>query len=373
MKTGSHTFSRRDFLKIVGATAGLTLLPRDVFAQTVRPFNMLVVGDSLISGQGLGENEKFYYLVKQWLENEALKGLRPVSLKVKAHSGASLNLRAPQVEALQKAGITESRTFPDEVNISFPSIRAQLDAAHSEYADPRSVDLIMLSGGITDIRLSTILDPFRGNEKLQSDIEKYCNEAMFQLLTHAVELFPNALIAVVGYYPMLSKRSSRKKIFNHILELYDLPGALRPLVNNPLQRQLLKYYANKMIRRSLLWAESSTVEMKKAVARTNANFAAQRAVFIESPITEENSLGTKNSLLYELGPHNKVVDTTAAARKEICDQTLPGLHRSTGLKFSVHMCEIAGIGHPTPAGAKLIAEAIETALKPALTSITPAP
>jgi hypothetical protein len=363
MKTGSHTFSRRDFLKITGATAGLTLIPRSLFAQTNRPFNMLVVGDSMISGQGLGENERSYYLVKQWLETEALKGSRPVSLKVKAHSGASIDLRAPQVEALKKAGIAESRTFPDEVNISFPSIRAQIDAAHSEYQDPRAVDLIMLSGGITDVRLSTILDPLRGNEKLQSDIEKYCNEAMFQLLRHAAELFPNALIAVVGYYPMLSKQSSRKKIFSHILELYDLPGPLRPLINNPLQRQLLKYYANKMIRRSLLWANGSTVEMKKAVARTNANFAAQRAVFIASPITEENSLGTKNSLLYELGRHNKITDTTAAARKEACEQTLPALHASTGLKFSVHMCEIAGIGHPTPAGAKLIAAAIERELK----------
>jgi lysophospholipase L1-like esterase len=373
MKTGSHTFSRRDFLKLIASASGSALISRGVFSQTVRPFNMLVVGDSLISGQGLGENEKFYYLVKQWLETEALKGSRPVSLKVKAHSGASIDLRATEAEALKKAGIAESRTFPDEVNISFPSIRAQLDAAHSEYGDPRSVDLIMLSGGITDIRLSVILDPFRSNEKLQSDIEKYCNEAMFQLLSHTADIFPNALIAVVGYYPMLSKRSSRKKIFNHILELYDLPGPLRPLINNPLQRQLLGYYANKMIGRSLLWADSSAVEMKKAVARTNANFAAPRAVFIASPITEENSLGTKNSLLYELGRHNKIMDTTAAARKEICGPTLSGLQRATGLKFGVHMCEIASIGHPTPAGAKLIAEAIETALKPALTSITPAP
>src|SRR6201990_156157 len=162
MKTGPHTFSRRDFLTFLGSAAGgFALIPHTAFSQMARPFNMLVVGDSMISGQGLGESERSYYLVKQWLETEALKVARPVSLKVKAHSGASINLRPAEAEALKKAGITEDRTFPGEVNISFPSIRAQLDAAHAEYQDPRDVDLIILSGGITDIRLSVILDPFR--------------------------------------------------------------------------------------------------------------------------------------------------------------------------------------------------------------------
>jgi hypothetical protein len=225
------------------------------------------------------------------------------------------------------------------------------------------VDLIMLSGGITDIRLSVILDPFRSNAKLASDIIKHCNEAMFELLSRTATNFPNALIAVVGYYPMLSKRSSVKKIINHILELYDFPDPLKPLINNPLQRWLLKYYANKMVRRSLLWADSSTIEFKKAVDRVNARIGTKRIVFIESPIKEENSLGTKNSLLYEIGKNGKLTDTTAAERKAVCRQTLPELRRSTGMKFKTHMCEMASIGHPTPAGAKVIAESIEDKLK----------
>lgn len=363
-------YSRRDFIRLLGACAGAALVHPLVLSQSTAaaaaaswPFEFLVVGDSLISGQGLGETEKSYTQVKQWLETEIFEGARPVSLKVKAHSGASIGLRPAEIEALKKAGISENKFFPDEVNISFPSIRAQIDAALTEYKDPGMVDLIMLSGGITDIRLSVILDPFRSNAKLGSDIVKHCNEAMFEMLSHAAKNFPNALIVVVGYYPMLSKQSSVKKIINHILELYDFPDPLKPLINNPLKRWLLKYYANKMIRRSLLWADSSTVEFKKAVDRVNAGLGKQRVVFIESPIKEENSLGTKNSLLYELGKNGKLADTTAAERKAVCEQTLPELRRSTGMKFKTHMCEMASIGHPTPAGAKAIAEAIEDKLK----------
>jgi hypothetical protein len=48
---------------------------------------MLVVGDSLISAQGLREQNKFYYLVKDWLQADVFGASRRVNLKVKAHVG----------------------------------------------------------------------------------------------------------------------------------------------------------------------------------------------------------------------------------------------------------------------------------------------
>jgi hypothetical protein len=151
-----------------------------------------------------------------------------------------------------------------------------------------------------------------------------------------------------------------------VLEVSNFPDALKALVNNPLNRTLLKHYTNKMIARSMLWAEGSTIEFKKTVARLNAGLGIQRAVFVDSPIREENSLGAPNTLVFELGKNDKPQDPMAAERKAICQETLPGLRESTDLKFGTRVCEMAGIGHPDQEGAKAIAEAIQRALRSAL-------
>ncbi|HEV7646181.1 MAG TPA: hypothetical protein VGO50_19765 [Pyrinomonadaceae bacterium] len=368
-------YSRRDFLRSLGVFAGSAFILRGAFSQAptaaAKPFNFLVVGDSIISGQGLKENQRFYYLVKQWLETEVFENSRPVELKVKAHSGASINLRPTETAALKKAGpqktgIDENKPYPGEVNLTFPSINSQIDTALKEYADPRSVDLVMLTGGITDTRLTRIMDPFRSNEALRQEIVKHCGEDMFGLLRHIAVSFPNALIVLVGYYPVISKYTPKKKLLNHVLEVSNFPGALKALVNNPLNRALLKHYTSKMIARSVLWAEGSTIEFKKTVARLNAEFGSQRAVFVDSPIKEKNSLGAPKTLVFELGKHGRLQDPMASERKTICQEVLPGLRESTDLKFGTRVCEMAGIGHPDPEGAKAIAEAIRRELKSAL-------
>jgi hypothetical protein len=88
-------FSRRQFLKHIGAAAGWLLTSRGVlslpvFSDDSQPFEMLVIGDSMISAQGLQEKNKFYHLVKEWLQQEVFGTSRQVNLKVKAHSGSRI-------------------------------------------------------------------------------------------------------------------------------------------------------------------------------------------------------------------------------------------------------------------------------------------
>ncbi len=317
------------------------------------------------------EEQRFYYLVRQWLETEVFANSRKVDLKVKAHSGASINLRPTETAALKQAGIDENKPYPGEVNLTFPSITSQVDAAVKEYADPGSVDLVMLTGGITDTRLTRILDPFRGNAGLRREIEKHCGEDMFGLLRRIARRFPNALIVLVGYYPFISKYSLRKQIVRHVMEIEDLPDPLQAVINNSLGRQLYKYYLKKMIARSMIWAEGSTTEFKKTVARLNAEFGTQRAVFVASPIKEENSLAAPKTLVFELGKNDKPQDPMAAERKALCQETLPDLRKSIDLKFGTRVCEMAGIGHPDQEGAKAIAQAIQNDLKQFFTKTTP--
>lgn len=358
-------YSRRQFLQRLGAFSAVCLAARKTFGDNAAPFEFLVVGDSVIWGQGLREEEKFYTLTKNWLEREVFKNARSVNLKVLAHSGASINLRDFETAALEKAEISETEFFHREINVSFPSIHAQIALANKEYKNPSAVDLIMLTGGITDVRLTQILNPLKSNDELRRDIVRHCNEAMFDLLKQTAEKFPRALIALVGYYPPLSRHTPASRIFSNLLELYEISQPFKAIINNPLNRRLLKYYRKKMIARSLIWANDSTAEFKKAVAGLNSEFGSKRAIFIESPITEENSLGAEKSLLYEI-KKGKTGDALETERKAVCQPTLAQLKAETDLKFRTQTCELATVGHPNPNGAKAYAEAIQKELKPLL-------
>jgi lysophospholipase L1-like esterase len=353
----------------MGAFAAISLAGRSAFpAETpvdAEPFEFLVVGDSLIWGQGLREEQKFYQLTKEWLQADVFKNSRAVNLKVKAHSGASINLRQYEIDALQAAEIGEDEFFHREINLSFPSIRAQVDVARKEYENPQTVDLIMLTGGITDIRLSTILNPFKNNDELRRDITKHCNEKMFELLEHIAKEFPNALIAVGGYYPFISKHTPASRVFDGLLELQNFPEPLEFLINNPLNRRVLKRYRKKMVERSKIWAENSTSEFKNAIDRVNAKFDNPRAVFIQSPITEETCIGTKNPLVFEI-KNGTTGDDLAKERKSVCKPTLDNLRKATNLKLKSRTCELAPVGHPNAQGSKAIAEAIKETLSPIL-------
>lgn len=235
--------SRRDFLKLFGsATATLLLGRHTVFAGplSAEPFEFLVVGDSLVWGQGLEEKDKFYSLTAEWLRNDIFNRQREVNLKVKAHSGSTLTFHADEAEKYKRVGRDETYYYKPEVNVAFPSIWKQIDVAADEYgaAGRAGADLIMLTGGITDITVSTVLDPFGDNAKLPPLIEKYCRDDMFKVLEHAARHNANALIAVVGYFPMLSPKTPTSKLFNNWLESMSFPRFLKPLANNPIIRPL---------------------------------------------------------------------------------------------------------------------------------------
>src|SRR5512139_974591 len=185
---------RRDFLTTFSSAtlAGLLaarLRTVSAFGADAEPFQMLVVGDSLIWGQGLNENDKFYYLTKQWLEAEAFRGQRAVELTVKAHSGSTIKLHDDEAKAHRKAGRDENYPYHPEVNVGFPSIWKQVEVASSEFrANGKSgANLVILSGGITDISVAETLNPFAKNEELYPLIKRYCYNDMLDLLGHISE------------------------------------------------------------------------------------------------------------------------------------------------------------------------------------------
>lgn len=359
-------FSRRQFLKSLGAIATLFVAERSgfSFAQSAKDFEMLVVGDSLIWGQGLEEKDKFYTLTQKWLQTELSK---QVNLKVKAHSGATIFLHEKETQLLKKVGKSETEEFYPEVNTAFPTLKTQIEIAKIEYEKAGKkadeVDLIMLTGGIVDITVAGVLDPLGDEKSLKKQIVQYCNEDMFRFLDESAKIFPNALFVVVGYFPIFSPKTNTAAAFNSFLEAYAIPRPLKPFSNNVLTRPIFRIIKKKAINRSRVWFEDSNRELQTAVNRLNEKTGKQSAVFVKSSFTEEDAFETPNTLLFRMKEKGRIDDYLYDERLIECKKVLGNLRKSTGIKQSVRQCEIAAIGHPTPEGSKVYAQAIESVLK----------
>jgi lysophospholipase L1-like esterase len=361
--------SRRDFLKWLGASAAAVftgrLVPRSAFAQG-RAFEMLVVGDSLVWGQGLQEPQKFYSLTADWLRSEVFGARRVVNVKVKAHSGATFKFDPKAAQDYRKAGRDEAHSYPGEVNVAFPSMFKQVESAAAEYRAEGiqgGADLVMITGGITDITVEKVLDPYDDPAKLTPLIEKYCRDGMTELLEHVAAHNPDARIAVVGYFPMISSHSSSSRVFSAWLYTLGVPKFIRVIANNPLFRRLFfQKLRKRAIARSKLWMTESDKNLQAAVDRVNTKLGGSRAIFIKGPLTEEHAAEAPNTKLFRMKKNGSVEDPVYAERKSACKTSLTDLKKTTGIDWSIKRCTMAAVGHPDPAGARAYADAIKQAL-----------
>ncbi|MBV9241870.1 MAG: hypothetical protein JO314_07675 [Acidobacteria bacterium] len=363
--------SRRNFLsRLVAAGFGSSLIVsvRPSLASFTGPesYNVLVVGDSLMWGQGLREQDKAYSLVADWLRHGAFDSQRVVELKVKAHSGSTLRFHSDDAEKYRRIGRDENFYYKPELNIGPPSIWKQLETADAEYRSAAShgADLILIAGSAPDVAVDKILDPSGDDTILRDDIERYCHRDMVDVLRFAAEKNPAATVAVLGYYPMISSKTSSSRLLNADLELKSFPHLLKPLINNPLFRSVyFKKLRRKAQRRSGIWAAESTKALRAAVDELNKQLGENHAVFVPSPVNDDNTFETPNSLLFGFrGSHTD--DPLYSERSAQCRETLPRLKKEADIVVPLRFCENAAIGHPNPAGAKAYFEAIRTVIQP---------
>ncbi len=356
-------FSRRQFLKQLGVFATTLAVCPNMLANN-DSFEMLVVGDSLIWGQGLLEKDKTYSLVQNWLQNDLKKR---VKLKVKAHSGATIFLHDKEKNLLKNANKDEIKNLLPEVSVGFPTISKQIENAKLEYetvgTKPEDVNLVLLTAGIVDITVAGVLDPFAKNDELKKLIIKYCRDDLFQFLEHSATIFPNALFVVVGYFPIVSPDSNSSEMLNAFLETQKFLRIIKPFINNNLGKQFFKKLKKKALARSRIWFEDSNREMQGAVNHLNEKFGKPRAIFVKSNFTENDAVHTDNTLLFEMDKKGKINDPQYQQRAIDCKKVLADLKREINLKQSVRLCEMAAIGHPNIEGAKRYAEAIINNLK----------
>ena len=285
-------------------------------------FYMLVLGDSVTWGQGLRSEQKMHSLVL-----DARKAAGPTRSLLLAHSGAVIG-----------QGATFSKATCDpEVPTAYPTIAQQSDAAPDQDAD-----LVILNGGINDIDIRYILNPFTDHRDLADTTRIFCGQQMRWLLERVLAKFPRAKVVVTSYYPVLSEASD----FDLLPEFTLVAGMpVRPLFTFRPEHLVL----DKIVSNCRIFDEESTAATRDAVE----SFASTRRVFFaRPPFTPEHAALAPDPWLFgirrgTLAPQ----DPIAAERHVACDKCEKDL-------LQREQCYRASAGHPNVEGARRYAQAI---------------
>src|SRR5260370_21412447 len=288
---------------------------------------MLVMGDSVMWGQGLEDGNKFYRLVFDQL-SLTYPGLQ---VAMRAHSGAVIG-----------AGINSKwPSLPGEIPASGPTIFDQCN----QYAEPSAVRVILMDGGINDIDVRVLLNPSTQAPALSALIKQYCYADMKLLLQSIAAKFsdPRCRIILLGYYPILSENSEQHGI-PFLLKARGIPNA-----------DILLESAGASDPRDLalqFWKESDLC-FKAAVAEANQT-ANNRITYVLPPFEEQNALFESDPWLWGVGMDLAAEDEVVAQRTEACIRLVQG-----GLDCQT--CRRPSVGHPDPTGAIKYYEAIMSA------------
>lgn len=299
-------------------------------------FHMVVIGDSIAWGAGLEQKEKYYYKVADWLQN---KLMRPIEVTVLAHTGATL-------VKPQKIANTERLFTNPDLSSWDPTISEQA----GNIINPEKVDLILLSEGINDINVNTILNPLTDPAQIRS-LCKGIEEPLQNLFVKLLGKCTNSKIIITSYYPIVSNNTSESELnvfanefqsldsdsnegkgFNLIKNMFGVKRTISMLSNNSNQ-----------------FDNQSKLSMSSAIEQANqysvSHFGEKRVFFAPVNFPSKRSYGTNESWLWELTdprtnngkPTN---DHKYAYRVSLCEKT-----------FCDWKEKVNAIGHPNVEGA----------------------
>ena len=301
--------------------------------------DLVVLGDSVMWGQGLLDGHKSAALVAQGL-NAQFPGMQPVML---AHSGAVIG----------RAATCSTERFHGEMPESCPSILQQIDFYQG---DPRSVRVVMVNGGINDIDIRNILSPFTLPSDLSSDIQQYCYTDMGYLLIEVKKRFshPDTRIVVSSYFPILSPASR----LDLIIPMVEFMGAPVPNLMSVGPLGAANPVVDVIVASCMRFWKESTAALAKCVSDVNIG-TGPRCFFANVPFTEANSVFAPQAWLYGVGPAPDFApqDEVAAQRRPLCDVVFQDQ------LFPREQCYRASAGHPNVTGAQQYAQAILSTIR----------
>src|SRR6185503_962755 len=124
-------------------------------------FKTVVLGDSVMWGQGLFEHQKIHTLVSAGLAEHGLV----VHNVFKAHSGAIIG--EPDV-------MTNKPPIDGEVPVGEPTLFEQIEAALDGKERDEEVNLVMICAGVNDVDITRILN------LRDFGLDKYIEDALYR-------------------------------------------------------------------------------------------------------------------------------------------------------------------------------------------------
>jgi hypothetical protein len=360
------------------ASRALAECPNEVKPSSANdPLQMLVLGDSILWGQGLKPEQKAWWRVKCWLEE---KTGREVNERIEAHSGA--------VIAASSRTPSRFKSNDGEVNLPYPTVNEELDHALEFYGGNRSkVDLVLVDGCINDIDVSNLLNAAATPDGLREQISNRCGSGMHELLRRITDGFPRAYVVVTGYYRIISSSTADNAFIRLLVKKLNNE---RPEARHMTDKEM----RSRLIALSELWYRVSTASLGEAVSKVNAELGQRslppRVMFAEIDFWPEHSFSADNTLLWNfmfsstnLSGFRRVIialsfgtaaykpnDDVRESRIKSCNETftLPkeGKEKPAEKSFrkdSLLICKYASLGHPNQMGALMYAEAIKGQLQ----------
>lgn len=351
------------FVLLAGTTA-ICQEPQTANSQKVsRPFHMLVLGDSILWGQGLKAENKPVYHVKLWLEKST--GRRVVE-RIEAHSGA----------VIERASVTDTHTSANpEVNLGLPTINDEVDSAITFYGDTSRVDLVLISGCGNDVGLQNLLNALNSS-KVDDMTQEKCGKPVEDLLRRITTAFPAAQVIVTGYYPFFSEETRNDFVLKALGRRFFKSQAN---VDSAISSQEL---FERLKSNSGQWHQASNTQLAQAVTRVNAEMDRPRVTFVKIDFPAAYSFAAPKTRLWgfnrspfrmallflsfgkALLPSNDEVRKQRSAScnevyEEQRNETVEQRNDRKALRF---LCRYAALGHPNRKGALLYADAITKTL-----------
>lgn len=360
-------------LPLIAILAASIFFPAAVFAQgpdtAGRPINLLVLGDSILWGQGLKEEHKAWHQVKGWLEQTTG---RKVNERIEAHSGALIGTAEDPPRTETAVG--------GEVNRAVPTVNEQLDDAVRSYADAAQVDLVLVDGCINDIDARRLLNAANTPAGIRELAQTKCGAPVEALLERVASSFPNAQVILTGYYPIISEKTSNDLFMRGLSRRLYTPENGEPHRSDKELRQ-------RLIAISKEWYQSSNEKLASAAHTVDVKLAAsgsrRRVLFAGVSFLPEYGFGAYDSrlwgfdasflrkmlVIFAFGKVSiRTNDETRSQRSTSCKEALKGPAGETkdqkrAREWRLMLCNLAAIGHPNRKGAAMYTDAIGRQLK----------
>jgi len=311
------------------------IIESDTIPIVIATFQILVLGDSVIWGEGLQTPDKIHSQVEAY--EKTLHPGMSVYTTVEAHTGATLSWNDP-ISGTRRDG---------DIPQSYPSIQQQANAAAS-LPNAGTVDLILLTVCANDVGFKHFLHPQATQSSIQGRVKRYCHDDMTAFLPSLVKQFPAAKIGVLGYYQGLSLDTTAYFI-QIAAVLYGLednqglePQALAVAIGlNPASVPIVASNAG-------YFTSQANMQLANAVAAANSSLTSPQIFFADAGFGPTNSANASNAWLFGMsglipGP----TDSSAALsrREKQCSKVY------SKLSFDYMYCSRASAGHPNETGA----------------------